>query len=89
MQTSSPFEEAALLTEAMLMCNLAIRGVNIPKIADAAGAQVEGRRRRGADYPARYIDLIYDAANLKVTNVDEVNQFVKREYRQPWKLSGI
>ncbi|MDB5001996.1 MAG: Gfo/Idh/MocA family oxidoreductase [Mucilaginibacter sp.] len=90
MQTSSPFEEAALLTEAMLMCNLAIRGVNVPKLADVGAVPVEGRRRGGGNqYPARYIDLIYDAANLKVTNVDEVNQFVKRDYRAPFKLSGI
>ncbi|MDB5009818.1 MAG: putative dehydrogenase [Mucilaginibacter sp.] len=86
METSSPFEQAALLTEAMLMCNLAIRGINLPgKAVSAEG----GNGRRGTIYPARYIDLNYDAPNLKVTNVDEVNQFVKREYRQPWKLSGV
>jgi predicted dehydrogenase len=91
METSSPFEQAALLTEAMLMCNLAIRGVNVPRVAEPTSDPAAGGRNRGrgASYPARYIDLIYDAANMKVTNVDEVNQFVKREYRQPWKLSGI
>jgi predicted dehydrogenase len=87
MQTSSPFEEAALLTEAMLMCNLAIRGVNIPRVSEVTGR--DGAKHERTSYPARYINLIYDAANLKVTNVDEVNQFVKREYRQPWKLSGV
>ncbi len=91
MKTSAPFEESALLTEAMLMCNLAIRGVSVPKAAevgsttDAAG----GRRRGGGGFPARYINLEYDAANMKVTNVPEVNQFVKREYREGYKLSGI
>ena len=89
MQTSSPFEEAALLTEAMLMCNLAIRGVNVPKAADPSGNSVDGLGRRRTVYPARYINLVYDAPNLKVTNVDEVNQFVKRQYRDPWKLSGV
>lgn len=87
METSSPFEEAALLTEAMLMCNLAIRGVNVPKMAEADA--VANGRRRGNQYPARYIDLIYDAAKMQVTNVPEVNQFVKREYRSGYKLSGI
>ncbi|MDB4925847.1 Gfo/Idh/MocA family oxidoreductase [Mucilaginibacter sp.] len=88
MKTSSPFEEAALLTEAMLMCNLAIRGVNVPKASETgAGADSLGRKR--TSYPARYINLNYDAVNLKVTNVDEVNQFVKRQYRDPWKLSGV
>jgi len=76
-KTSSPFEEAALLTEAMLMCNLAIRGVYAPAADNA---------RR---FPARYINLEYDAPNMKVTNVDEVNQFVKRTYRDGFHLSGI
>jgi len=92
MQTSSPFEEAGLLTEAMLMCNLAIRGVYAPKAAEAASDPTGaggGRRRGGQQMPARYINLEYDAANMKVTNVPEVNQFVKREYRDGWKLSGI
>ncbi|MBC7401215.1 MAG: Gfo/Idh/MocA family oxidoreductase [Mucilaginibacter sp.] len=90
MKTSSPFEEAALLTEAMLMCNLAIRGVSVPKAAEVTtDAAATGGRRRGGQFPARYVNLNYDAANLKVTNVDEVNQFVKRDYRDGWKLSGI
>ncbi|GAB3931725.1 Gfo/Idh/MocA family protein [Mucilaginibacter myungsuensis] len=73
-KTSSPMSEAGLLTEAMLMCNLAIRGVSVQ----------QGRR-----YPARFVNLEWDAANLKVTNVDEVNQFVKRTYRDGYSLSGI
>jgi predicted dehydrogenase len=90
MKTSSPFEEAALLTEAMLMCNLAIRGVYVPKAADpAAPVATDNFRRSRIVYPARFIDLNYDAPNMKVTNCDEVNQFVKREYRAPWKMSGI
>jgi len=90
METSSPFEKAALLTEAMLMCNLAIRGANVPKAADpAAPAAADNFGRSRLVYPARYVNLNYDAANMKVTNVPEVNQFVKREYRAPWKLSGI
>ncbi len=91
METSSPFEEAALLTEAMLMCNLAIRGSHISKEPDAAtvAAAAARGRKAGPTYPARYINLNYDAAKMQVTNVPEVNQFVKREYRAPWKLSGI
>ncbi|MDB5114846.1 MAG: putative dehydrogenase, partial [Mucilaginibacter sp.] len=37
----------------------------------------------------RGLNLIWDAANMKVTNFDEVNQFVKREYRAPFTLSGV
>jgi hypothetical protein len=95
METSSPFEQAALLTEAMLMCNLAIRGVNVPRVAapvdpTAQANPAAGRRGGGRKiYPAQYVSLYYDAPNMKVTNVDEVNQFVKRNYRDPWKLSGV
>ncbi len=89
METSSPFEKAALLTEAMLMCNLAIRGINVPKGSDPTKPLVIDKNNNRAVYPARYTNLNYDAANMKVTNVDEVNRFVKREYRAPWKLSGV
>jgi predicted dehydrogenase len=89
METSSPFEQAALLTEAMLMCNLAIRGINVPRAADPAAPLPANGRRPATVYPARYVNLNYDAKNMKVTNVDEVNQFVKRQYRDPWKLSGV
>ncbi len=40
-------------------------------------------------FPARGVNLIWDHANMKITNVDEVNQFVKREYREGWHLSGV
>ncbi len=89
METSSPFEKAALLTEAMLMCNLAIRGIHVPKGSDPTKPIVIVGDPNRQNYPARYINLNYDAPNMKVTNVDEVNRFVKREYRAPWKLSGV
>ncbi|MGB4399883.1 MAG: Gfo/Idh/MocA family oxidoreductase [Daejeonella sp.] len=84
METSSPFDKAALLSEAMLMCNLAIRGHDL--FTETPGAN--GRPPRKF-YPTRGINLLWDAENMKVTNVDEVNRFVKREYRAPWKLSGV
>jgi hypothetical protein len=40
----------------------------------------------GFDYPGRDIKLLWDKQNLRVTNFDDVNQFVKREYRQGWSL---
>jgi hypothetical protein len=30
--------------------------------------------------------LLWDAHNMKITNFDEANAFVKREYRDGWKL---
>ena len=38
METSSPFEKAALVTENMLVANLAIRGYNVPKVVETVSA---------------------------------------------------
>jgi hypothetical protein len=72
---SSPFELAGTLTEALLMANLAIRGYDIqrPKTTGA-----------GFDYPGRGIELLWDPQQLRVTNFEEANQFVKRTYRPGW-----
>ena len=72
-ELSSPFEIAGPLTEALLMANLAIRGNDI---------QVPRVNGKGFDYPGRYIELLWDNKNMKVSNFDAVNQFVKREYRK-------
>ena len=32
--------------------------------------------------------LLWDAKNMKITNFDEANQFVKREYRAGYKLGA-
>jgi hypothetical protein len=68
----SDFAVAGPLTEALLMSNLAIRGFDIRK------ARTNGK---GYDYPARYVELLWDNNDMKVTNVPEVNQFIKRDYR--------
>lgn len=72
---SSPFEAAGPLTEALLMANLALRGVDIQR------PRANGD---GFDYPGRDIKLVWDHQNMKVTNFDEINRFVKREYRTGW-----
>jgi predicted dehydrogenase len=68
---SSPFDYAGPLTETILMGNLALRSYNIK---DASG-KFTGRKK-----------LLWDAPNMKITNYDEANQFVKRTYRQGWTL---
>ena len=30
--------------------------------------------------------LLWDGNNMKITNFDEANQFVKRVYREGWEL---
>ena len=79
MEVSSPFETAGPLTEALLMANLAIRGFDIRK-PKANGQQ-------GFDFPGRYIKLIWDNDNMRVTNFDDVNQYIKRQYRDGYSLT--
>jgi predicted dehydrogenase len=75
-KTSSPFEYAGPFTESILMGNLAIRSwmMKNPKLKGWEDKYL-GRKK-----------LLWDAKNMKVTNFDEANQFVKREYREGWKL---
>jgi predicted dehydrogenase len=78
-QLSSPFELAGPLTEALLMANLAIRGFDV---------RTQRGNGKNFDYPGRYKELLWDNTNMKVTNFDDVNQFVKREYRKGFNLSA-
>ena len=75
---SAPFEISGPLTETLLIANLAIRGYDLRKPRETGSGFV---------YPARDLKLLWDAKNMKVTNFDDVNQFVKREYRQGWNLA--
>jgi hypothetical protein len=78
-EVSSPFEIAGPVTEALLMANLAVRGNDIRKPRN------DGR----FDYPGRNIKLLWDKDNMKVTNFDDVNQFVKRKYRDGYSLNWV
>ncbi len=68
-ELSSPFEYAGPLTESILMGNLALRSWQLKN----ASGKFNGRKK-----------LLWDAQNMKITNFDEANQFVKREYRSGW-----
>jgi hypothetical protein len=59
------------------MGNLAIRSYDI-RVARTGG--------EGFNYPGRK-KLLWDGTNMKITNFDEANQFVKRDYQNGWKLS--
>jgi predicted dehydrogenase len=43
---------------------------------------------RGYDLKGGHIKLLWDNVNMKVTNFDSVNQYVKREYREGWNLKA-
>ncbi|WP_025762449.1 Gfo/Idh/MocA family protein [Dyadobacter tibetensis] len=75
--TSSPFEYAAPFTESILIGNLALRSW---MSRDNPTAQ------RNADKYMGRKKLYWDAENMKVTNYDNANQFVKRAYREGWEL---
>lgn len=77
-ELSSPFEIAGPLTEALLMSNLAIRGYDI---------RVPKENGRGYNYPGRYLEMVWDPKDMRVTNFDLANQFVKRDYRDGYSLN--
>jgi predicted dehydrogenase len=71
---TSSFDFAGPLTEAILMGNLAIRSYTLRE-----------KQGNGFEYPGRK-KLLWDGANMKITNFEASNQFVKREYRKGWSL---
>ena len=71
---TSSFDYAGPLTESILMGNLAIRSYNL-----------RTQKGNGFEYPGRK-KLLWDGNNMKITNFDEANQFVKRVYREGWEL---
>jgi predicted dehydrogenase len=77
---SSPFEIAGPLTETLLVANLAIRG------QDIRNESTNPDGRTVYKYPGRDIKMLWDAEKMRVTNFEEANQFVKRDYREGWTL---
>lgn len=72
--TSSPFSQAGPLTETVLMGNLAVLSYNYYEMAGNT-RKFNGRKQ-----------LLWDGENMKISNFEPANQFVKREYRKGWKL---
>ena len=75
--TSSSFAEAGPLTETVLMGNLAVLSYNYAK-------PIENWPRW--EYPGRK-ELLWDGENMKITNFEPANRFVKRSYRGDWDFS--
>jgi len=63
--TSSNFEIAGPLTETVIMGNLAVLSYNY---------------QEGEEFPGRKL-LLWDGPNMKITNFEKANDFVKRTYR--------
>jgi hypothetical protein len=75
--TSSPFSEAGPLTETVLMGNLAVRSFNYSETDSKGNKKFPGRKK-----------LLWDGENMKITNFEPANQFVKRDYRKGWSLEA-
>ncbi len=76
-ETMSDFEIAGPLTETILIGNLALRSYSMRTLKP-------GKKPGDWDpysFPGRK-KLLWDSKTLKVTNFDEANQFVKRDYRK-------
>jgi predicted dehydrogenase len=73
--TSSSFDKSGPLTETVLMGNLAVLSHNYFD-TNAKGDKVFNGRKQ----------LLWDGENMRITNFEPANKFVKREYRAPWKL---
>ncbi len=72
---TSSFDYSGPLTETVLMGNLAIRSYQAAKTDDNGRRNFDGRRK-----------LLWDGQKMKITNYDEANAFVSRDFRDGWKL---
>jgi predicted dehydrogenase len=72
---TSSFDYAGPMTETVLMGNLAIRSYMLRKEAPNGSFDYYARKK-----------LIWDGENMKITNIEEANQFVTRKYREGWKI---
>ncbi|MEM7380451.1 MAG: Gfo/Idh/MocA family oxidoreductase [Bacteroidota bacterium] len=72
---TSSFDYAGPMTETVLMGNLAIRSYMLRREVKEGQMEFFGRKK-----------LLWDGDNMQITNLEEANQFVGREYREGWKM---
>ncbi len=83
MEVDSPFEGyAGPLTETVLLGNLLLRSFNIRE--KIKGNDPVYGKMDGYKFSGRYVGLNWDGENMKVTNFESANQFIRREYRKGW-----
>ena len=80
---TSSFDYSGPMTETVLMGNIAIRSYMLRFKTDPSTHL--GFPNGGFDYTGRK-KLLWDGENMKITNFDEANQFVTREYRSGWEV---
>lgn len=74
-ELTSSFDYAGPMTETVLMGNLAIRSYMLRKENSKGNLEFFARKK-----------LIWDGEGMKITNLDEANQFVSRNYREGWTV---
>lgn len=72
---TSSFDYSGPLTETVLMGNLAIRSHSLRKQNSQGRTEYYGRKK-----------LFWDGEAMKITNLEDANQFVTRDYREGYKL---
>ncbi len=72
---TSSFDYAGPMTETVLMGNLAIRNYMLRKENDENKMEFYARKK-----------LLWDGENMRITNLEEANQFVGRSYRKGWEI---
>jgi Oxidoreductase family, C-terminal alpha/beta domain len=72
---SSSFDYAGPMTETVLMGNLAIRSYMLRRENSSGNMEFYARRK-----------LLWDGENMRITNLEEANQFVGRIYREGWEM---
>jgi predicted dehydrogenase len=74
---TSSFDYSGPMTETVLMGNLAIRSYMLRKKNDKGQEEFFGRKK-----------LLWDGENLRITNLEEANQFVGRTYRDGFGMKA-
>ncbi len=72
---TSSFDYAGPMTETVLMGNLTIRSHMLRRENSEGRMEYFGRKK-----------LLWDGENMRITNLEEANQFVGRVYREGWKV---
>ena len=75
--TSSSFDKSGPLTETVLMGNLAVHSYNHFETDAKGNRKFNGRKK-----------LLWDGENMRITNFEPANQFVRRKYRGNWNLGS-
>jgi|TARA_B100001964_G_scaffold229543_1_gene281993 predicted dehydrogenase len=76
---TSNFDYSGPLTEMVLMGNLALRSFMLSE------SVLDDRDREQTHYLGRK-KLLWDGAAMRITNLKDANQYVRREYREGWSL---